>query len=337
MVPRSLGGLESHPVAACQAIEEVAFADGSAGWCVMLAAQSASFAGYVEAERALEVWGSGGVAAGVARPIGRAVATSTPEEGFIVSGRWPFASGSSYATWFGAECVVYDGDLPRHEEGREVTRMLFVRRGDVTVHDTWDTLGLRGTASNDFSVGSAFVPAARGFGMLVTEPQHPWALYRAEPLVFVTHGSHALGVARGAIEAAKAIAQEKRGWGGVLLRDVPRLQSTLAEATALVESARVYLYDTADRLWQATLADAEDTTALRSRVRLATSHAAASSVRAVDLLHAALATSAIARGGSLERRFRDIHTASAHVMIGTLTYEAAGRVELGLDPGMPFF
>lgn len=42
-------------------------------------------------------------------------------------------------------------------------------------------------------------------------------------------------------------------------------------------------------------------------------------------------------GGEASRQFRDIHTAAAHVMIGALSNEAAGRVELGLEPGFPFF
>ncbi|MEZ4502585.1 MAG: acyl-CoA dehydrogenase family protein [Dehalococcoidia bacterium] len=337
MLPRSLGGLETNPVDACRAIEEVALADGSTGWCVMLAAQSASFAGYLPETAAREVWGDGGIAAGVARPIGRAVVTSEPEDGWNVSGHWPFASGSTHATWFAGECVVYDGDRPRMRGDEEETRMVFVPRDEVVIHETWDALGLGGTASHDFTIEASFVPASHGFQMLRTEPQHPWALYRADPLIFVTHGSHALGVARGALEAARAILVNRRGYGDAPLRDVPRLQTAIAEATALIESARHWLYATSDALWRATVAAGADTTLLRARTRLATSHAARAGVQAVDLLQSALGTSAVGRGSPLERRFRDIHTAAAHVMIGPLTYEAAGRAELGLDPGMPFF
>lgn len=75
----------------------------------------------------------------------------------------------------------------------------------------------------------------------------------------------------------------------------------------------------------------------RARLRLATSHAARASIQAVDLLYTALATSAIMRKSPLERQFRDLHTAGAHVMVGQMTYEAAGRVELGRDPEFPFF
>jgi indole-3-acetate monooxygenase len=117
------------------------------------------------------------------------------------------------------------------------------------------------------------------------------------------------------------------------------LQGPIAQATALVEAARSYLYGTTQQLWEALSAGAtdEETGLLRSRVRLATSHAATASVQAVDLVHTALGTASLFTKNPIEREFRDIHMAAAHVMIGPLTYEAAGRVELGMEPEFPFF
>jgi alkylation response protein AidB-like acyl-CoA dehydrogenase len=210
----------------------------------------------------------------------------------------------------------------------------------VTIHDTWDTTGLRGTASNDFSCENVFVPEARGAQMLVTPPQHPWPLFRAPALVFTNHGSQALGVARAAIENVAAIGKAKSGYGSdAPMAQSPRLQAPIAEATALVESARHYLYAVTGQLWDALNSGAtdEETALLRSRVRLATSNAASASVRAVDLVHAAIGTASLFRKNPIERHFRDIHMAAAHVMIGPLTYEAAGRVELGLEAQFPFF
>jgi len=104
----------------------------------------------------------------------------------------------------------------------------------------------------------------------------------------------------------------------------------------LVESAREHLHGATNRLWEAAQRG-EALGRLNARVRLATSHAAAASLRAVDLLHGALGTSSVFQSSPLERQFRDMRTAAAHVMVGPLTYEAAGRVELGLPAGMPFF
>jgi alkylation response protein AidB-like acyl-CoA dehydrogenase len=337
LIPEDRGGIEADPISAAKVVEEIARIDGSAGWCIMIAAQCASFSAFLPAEEVRTIWGNGGICAGTARPIGRAVYTTAPEPGFTVSGRWPIASGSSHATWFGGECLVYDGEeLRRDANGNEVSRMCFVPAADVTIHPTWDTLGLRGTASNDFSIEPTFVPEARGFQMIADAPRHPWPAYSAPALIFMNHGSHALGIARGAVEAATEIAATKVGWGGVPLRQVASMQQTIAEATAEVEAASAYLYTTAEALWQAAL-DGRDEPGLRARLRLASSHAARASVTAVDLVHGALATSAIYTKSPLDRQFRDIHTAAAHVMIGPLTYQAAGRTLLGMEAAFPFF
>jgi alkylation response protein AidB-like acyl-CoA dehydrogenase len=173
--------------------------------------------------------------------------------------------------------------------------------------------------------------------MLLAEPVHPWPVFRFPQLIFMNHGSHALGIARAALAAAIEVTNSKRGWGDQPLREVLRIQATIAEVTALIESARHYLYAIGDQLWAAALAGSEDTRLLRSRLRLAASHAATTSLRAVDLMHSTMGTTSIFVQSPLERQFRDIHTAAAHVMIGPLTYQAAGRVELGLEPDFPFF
>ena len=336
-VPSAAGGSQADPIQAAKVVEEVSSGDGSAGWCVMIGQQNAAFSGFLPTERAAEVWGEGRIACGTARPTGRAVKQG---DGFVVTGRWPFASGSSHADFFGAECMLFDGDEPlRDAEGNHKSRMLMVPRSEVTIHDTWHTTGLRGTASNDFEVNGAFVPADRGFQMLVDPAQSDWALFRAPQLVFMNHGSQSLGVARGAIDAAKQIVATKVGYGSDRpLREQPRIQGVTAEAVVTVAAAGEYMYQQAELLWQAAQAtDGEPDAALRARVRLAASNATRSSLRAVDLLHTALGTSALFQNTPLERQFRDIHMAAAHVMISPFTYEAAGRVEMGLPAEFPFF
>jgi alkylation response protein AidB-like acyl-CoA dehydrogenase len=334
-VPKDRDGLECDPVTAGQVVEEVAAGDGSAGWCVMIAQQNAGFAGFLNVERAKEVWGNRQIMCGTARPIGRAVRKG---DGFVVTGRWPFASGSSHADWFGAECMLFDGDEPiRDAAGNHKSRMLMVPRSEVTIHDTWHTTGLRGTASNDFEVSGAFVPGDRGFQMLVDPALSDWPLYQIPMATFINHGTQALGVAKGAIKSAISIAEKKVGYGSDRpLRETPRIQGVVAEAMVSVAAAREYLYQQTGLLWEQAQSGPTDPK-LRARVRLATSNAARSSVHAVDLLHTAMGTSSLFQNTPLERQFRDIHMAAAHVMISQFTYEAAGRVEMGLEAEFPFF
>ncbi len=136
-LPRDIGGLECDPVTAARVVEEIAAADGSTGWVLMLANQSTFFAGFLPPAQAQIFWGNGAINCGVARPIGRAV----PVEGggYTVSGRWSFASGSSHADWFMGECLVYSGGATeplKDDDGNPVVKSVLMPRADVTALDT---------------------------------------------------------------------------------------------------------------------------------------------------------------------------------------------------------
>ena len=80
--------------------------------------------------------------------------------GYRVSGTWDFASGCRNANWMGAHChvVEVDGSLRINGRGRPVIRSLLFPAEQATLIDTWNTIGLRGTASDSYSVADLFVP-----------------------------------------------------------------------------------------------------------------------------------------------------------------------------------
>ncbi|HEU4533884.1 MAG TPA: acyl-CoA dehydrogenase family protein, partial [Polyangiaceae bacterium] len=96
LVPRELGGGEAPPATLLEVVEELARADGSAGWCAMIGATSALMSAYLEPDLAREVYGpADAITCGSFAPLGRA----EPAEGggYRVRGRWPFASGCEHA------------------------------------------------------------------------------------------------------------------------------------------------------------------------------------------------------------------------------------------------
>lgn len=337
-LPASVGGLEADPITCGRVVEELARADGSVGWCAMIAWQCAMAVGFMPEAEAREVYGS---PRAVAAAVARATGTATPVEGgYCIAGRWPFASGSLHATWFGGECQLLeaDGATPlKDQKGDTPSRIFLVPRSEVTIHQTWDVAGLRGTGSNDFSIEGVVVPAARSMQSVGDTPHHSNPRYKNLGLDFIGHGSIMLGIGGGALDAAKAIGQARRGYGGSLMKDRAEFQYTVAQAQALIEAGRAYLYGSASDLWSHLLSGADSTPEQRARLRLAMSHAAANSVRAVDLMYESLGTSSLFHNSPLDRRFRDVHAAAAHVMIGRFTLEAAGRVALGKDAEFPFF
>ena len=103
-VPKALGGAEAPPLALVEAVETLAQADASAGWCLAVTATSGLVSAYLDEEAAREVYGTAGVAVGgVFAPRGRAVAVAGELE---VSGRWSFASGSTFCDWLMGGCVT---------------------------------------------------------------------------------------------------------------------------------------------------------------------------------------------------------------------------------------
>ena len=69
----------------------------------------------------------------------------------------------------------------------------------------------------------------------------------------------------------------------------------------------------------------------RARLRLAATHATTASAQVVDAMYNAGGGTSIYSTSPLQRRFRDIHAATQHVMVGPPTYELAGRILLGLE------
>ena len=86
-IPRALGGEETDPMTLVRVVEEVARADGAAGWCMAIGGEYGAFGGYLPADAAREIYGSDPHVrtAGAFRPFGNAVVV---EGGYRVTGRW---------------------------------------------------------------------------------------------------------------------------------------------------------------------------------------------------------------------------------------------------------
>jgi alkylation response protein AidB-like acyl-CoA dehydrogenase len=98
-VPRALGGDEAKPTEIMRAIETVATADGSAGWCTMVAAGNNIAAGYMNERGAREVFADPTApTTGIAAPAGAAVRENG---GVRVNGRCRSPAVSRTPTGYG--------------------------------------------------------------------------------------------------------------------------------------------------------------------------------------------------------------------------------------------
>jgi alkylation response protein AidB-like acyl-CoA dehydrogenase len=325
-VPRALGGPEVHPAELLDAVEILAAADGSAGWCAMIAATTSVLAAYLPEAEARAVWGARGTATGGAFAP-RGIATAAPG-GWRVSGRWPFASGCQHCAW------LVGGVLVPGAESRPELRHVLFPTGDAEIVDTWDVAGLRGTGSHDIAVADVFVPAARTVSLLRGRPVHGGALYAFPVFGLLALGGAAVatGIARRAVDELVALAATKTATlQHRRLAERPVVQAKVAEAEAVVGAARAFLREAVARAWDAAARGGDLPLAERARLRLAATHATATAARAVDLMYTAGGGTALYATSPLQRCLRDAHAVTQHMMVAEPTYELAGRVLLGVE------
>lgn len=334
--PRAHGGLEVHPEIFLDIIERLAEASGSAAWCAFIGATTAYCTAYLPADEAREHFSTPGqIMAGVFAPRGRARATVEGGiSGYRVSGRWQWGSGSRNADAIFGGCLVIgdDGKPELLASGAPQIRSVVFWARDVTLHDTWQASGLCGTGSGDFEVQDIFVPATRTFSLLTDQPlAAPLYSFPVFGLLGTGIAAVCLGLARSAIDTLIELAGGKKPDGNSkVLAESGATQVDVAEAEALVRSARAYLLQTLCTAWDAARSEGTIGTTHRRDIRHATTHTVRCCARAVDLMYNRGGGSSVYRLSPLQRHFRDVHVATQHMMVSEATQVLTGRLFLGL-------
>ena len=230
-------------------IETIAAADASTGWCLAQTLASSQSAGFLDPKIAREVFGAPNAIIAWGPPAGLAKATIVAG-GYVVTGKWRFASGSANATWMGGHSTVFEADgAPRLDAaGRPVNRTMLFPKASANILDTWHVTGLRATASNDYQVSDLFVPEAyTTWRDSAPDRREQGPLYNIPLLTLYGIGFSgvALGIARACLEAFMKLAETKKPGGGLgspnVLRDNAVVQSNVAQAMGRLKSARAYL------------------------------------------------------------------------------------------------
>jgi len=336
-MPQAWGGPELDFLSQMRVIEALSIADASAGWCAMIGVDGGYMTAYIDQTVARGMYADiDSVTAVTFAPPGRAVET---RNGFTVNGRWPFASGCQHAAWLIGHFAIFDGDSPRLQpNGLPETRFGFLPAKECEIIDTWRTNGLRGSGSHDWTVKDGFIPEARTFNLAAPTLYRKGPLYTLPNLLLYKACAVGLGIARGAIDDFIALAQNKPvtfkspSASKAMLRDETYAQCTVAQAEAMVSSARGFVFEAFGDVWDALLTGALPSLKQRARARLAMVHASTACTQAVELLYKANGGSSVYAGNAFDRRLRDIQTANQHTTMSLKTWEVTGRVLLGLEP-----
>lgn len=327
-LPKVLGGFEADLITQYEVVEAMAYADAAAGWCLMIGATCIALPGAYLPDAAVEE-----VFQGLQTP--RAAATLAPtgaaqpaEGGYILNGRWPFASGVRHADWLSVGALVPDAqaDRPRH-------LMFTLPTSRARIHDNWDTIGLRGTGSCDVSLEDVFVPSSFTFDVMAGEPARGGPLYRLGIPGFVAyeHAAFAVGVARRALDALIALAPGKmRGMPPSRLIERGAFQRDLGELDLRLRAARALALEINREAWATVTAGRVPDGRLQSELRGAAVFATDVAVEVATWAYRQAGGSAVYKPNVLERAVRDLYTATQHFMVSSSAYEAHGQDLLGM-------
>jgi indole-3-acetate monooxygenase len=325
-LPSAYGGVELDHPTTMRLVEELAYVDAATAWVVMIGNEFAALAGYLPTEAAQEIYGRDPQVIVAGANMARHAEITKVPGGYRVSGQWALASGCPEAAWLVPAGVAMTNEGPQFgPEGSPVVLLYMVPRPECTIIETWDALGLRGTASHDFRVHDAFVPDDRTMPFPNARSTLPGALWRGTLVTQVGGpGAVALGIARAAIDALVELADKVPQRSRSSLRERATVQSAVARAEALLRSARAFFYEANEDCW-ASQAKGEDPSEEQLQLRaLAGINAAHASAEAVDLIYGVAGSTSVYATSRLERCFRDIHVITQHRGASLFRYEEIG-------------
>ncbi len=332
MVPAELGGGEAHPGDVIDAISELSYWDGSAGWYSHAVMTGGAVAGAYLGPRAAEAIFPGGHfvrAAGQAAPTGKAVREG---DGYRISGRYSFGSGTPHAGFVVGGFMVQEGGKPATDENGQPVMLIGLCPKERTRQlGNWNVLGLRGTGSYDFEVMDQQLHEDFFFNAAAPVQRRGGVLYQMGFMAIpcLSHASFALGAARRLLDEWRSFARAKSRGAG-LASDLNTFQLEFANATADLHAADAYVRSTFSTLYDAATSGSP-TAQMRLEGQLATSHAFTVAKRIARVAFDGCTTRAVRDGNPIQRCIRDIMAGSAHVLNSEQALIDAGKMLGGDD------
>ncbi|GHD30980.1 acyl-CoA dehydrogenase family protein [Halioglobus pacificus] len=328
--PKAWGGYELDPQDFFRMQMAIAEACMSTAWASGIVAVHAFQLALMDERAQQDVWGDDihtRVSSSYA-PLGK---VEPVEGGFRFSGRWGWSSGSEHCTWVLLGGVCPDGGY----------RSFLIPRADYEIVDTWQSMGLQGTGSQDIVVNDVFVPDYRTHkaedGYLGTNPgitadsaplyHLPWA-----QLFIRVVSTPAIGASKAALSLYQGLVLGKASGDVTKLAGDTGTQERIAEAANAIDEMETIMYRNFDQM---TLqVNAGDPVPVQDRIkyRYQASLVIEKSMAVVDSLFSSAGGSSVFLGSDIQQRFLDIHTARAHVANNPVSFARnLGATLLGVE------
>lgn len=344
---KDLGGYEEHPNEFFDWVMAVGAEQPSAGWIAGVVGVHPWEISFMHPKLQQEIFGEDPDTwtASPYAPFGRA---RPVEGGFLLSGEWPYSTGTDFCRWVILGGIVTDADgqpLP----GPPDVRHFVLPRGDYEiVDDSWKVMGLKGTGSKNVRMHDVFVPGYRVSeskkvveGMYAEERRPGIPLYAMRfGIVFsAAIAAGTLGIAEGTLRRQREYMAGRVSVTGSVAKTDPSYLSALAVAEADLDASKCH--------FKCMISDLYDQVAAGNRI----THEQAltfrrNQVRATDRVYESIAPLARLAGSAgiqetnhLERWWRDLQTGITHICnVRDSAYLAWGLHSFGgsIPPGTMF-
>jgi alkylation response protein AidB-like acyl-CoA dehydrogenase len=336
LTPKSHGGLELPFPSVVPILSKLAEADGSTGWTAMIGCGTALLYSRLPQSTFELVYHNGpdAIMAGTAHALGTAQQTSG---GYRVSGRWPFASGSPHADWIMGGAKVAVDNWSRAGAKDEARYILFALPADQwRIEDTWYASGLKGSSSHHVALDDVLVPDANCFSLRGPSCV-PGPLYTSvNALIPFFHAAFAVGLAKGACDDIRDLASggKKPYRMHTVLRNSPIFQYELGRTQADWCASSAYLTTQAERHWSIAKSGGLECSELIFESMQMGVWVTATCTRVVDQCYTMGGGTSVYDSSPLQRRLRDMHAATQHMIAAQRHYASVGALALGLAPAL---
>jgi alkylation response protein AidB-like acyl-CoA dehydrogenase len=329
-LPTVLGGCPARSLDLVEVIERIAAVDASTAWCTAVSVGTNLTAGYMSESGARTVFedpdqGNTSLFA----PTGTVVRDNGHG---LLTGRWPFTSNCLHSSWVGLAALAHGDD----GVADPVPRIVFAPADEITIEDTWDVLGLRGTGSHHTSAMDLAVDLECSFALSAV----PWpdeALWRL-PLFTVLVPMLAavpLGAARGALDEVARQAREGNTSLRGQLSESAVSMAELGVADAKLRGARAALHDELEEAHLIASRGDPIQKSLQARILLACQEATDVGLEVASVAHRLGSDAAVYSGSQLLRALHDIETAQQHIAFAHTHRAELGKAAAGIDITYP--
>ncbi|CAN5917385.1 acyl-CoA dehydrogenase family protein [soil metagenome] len=337
--PVRFGGCEADMRSGVEALSAVGRGCGSSAWCFVQHLTHNFMLSQWPDQGQHDIWDADPACLVSGIFIAGAGRARSAEGGYLLSGRWPLVSGVNTSDWCLFAAFVDGGGVDTH-------RYFALPRHEIEIVDTWRSVGLKGSASNDVAVVDRFVPAHRTLSIqqlkggstpgnaLNTSP-----LYRtpAYSIFGVYISAAVLGIAEAGLEFYLEGARRRVALtSGQKVGGYPTQQVKVAEASAAIAAARQLLFSICDEASAISARDGLPDDEQRARFRSQAAFAGRLAARAVEQLWDAGASSSVYSDNPMSRVYRDMSVAGRHFTQNwDVNGSTHGRVLMGYELGDP--